>query len=673
MTMTMLAIIASTVDGIKTELALFLLAFFLHLVVFRGRKVGSRTQKIAKEVDGPSTYVSCKTAGSCAKSNASPSAKLVFSSTVESICKGGADKQTLTTQLRKELQQVPCEERVDALTSLMHCASRSKVTSEDLLSAVHLLLEEHGLKPSMPLYESFLLGYVGLGNLSKMQQIMEAMRSAGLQPRITTFNLLLDAAVKKGHKQAWTVIDEMKLSGVKPDAVTCAILLKTIQTSSSSPNVERVMAMVSEMDSNVDEVLLSSVVEACLRGGRADLLKPHLKQRTIMQMQVKSPHTYGSIIRAYGFLKDTKGVWDTWREMRSRHVVPTSITMGCMVEALITNGDVEAGYDFIREIAKDNGCRNQINAVIYGSVLKGFAQQRKFERVWSLYQEMLELKLQFSIVTFNTLVDACARSREMHRVKELLESMVAQGIKPNIITYSAILKGYCQGNQLDEAFKFLEDMVQTTEFRPDEVIYNTLLDGCARQGLYDKGMDLLAEMQRVGVRPSNFTLAVLVKLAGRSKKVDKAFEICDEISSKYKFRLNSHVYSNLVWYSASKDLQRAMETLEKMISERVRPDARIYESLLRACVQERRAQDAAGLLRAAMGLQGVHPRLSQKPANLLQPQARLSVELIEEVLDGIVGLCKDSRLAAELLQELRRVPGLRFDPKLQVRLAANSF
>merc|ERR1719498_172398 len=157
-----------------------------------------------------------------------------------------------------------------------------------------------------------------------------------------------------------------------------------------------------------------------------------------------------------------------------------------------------------------------------------------------------------------------------------------------IVTYSAILKGYCQTNRLDEAFELLEDMKRTTKLEPDEIMYNTLLDGCARQGLYDRGMALLEKMKKSGVRPSNFTLSVLVKLANRGKKLEKAFEICEELTAKHGFRLNVHVYDNLIQACINhRDLQRATSVLERMLRERVRPDVRTYSLLLRACVEER--------------------------------------------------------------------------------------
>merc|ERR1719195_2558589 len=113
----------------------------------------------------------------------------------------------------------------------------------------------------------------------------------------------------------------------------------------------------------------------------------------------------------------------------------------------------------------------------------------------------------------------------MARVPAILEEMCDQQITPNIVTYSTILKGYCNERSIEKALELLEDMKKTTEFRPDEITYNTLLDGCARVGLYDRGVALLSEMQQEGVRPSNFTLSVLAKLATRSKRPDLAFEL----------------------------------------------------------------------------------------------------------------------------------------------------
>merc|ERR1719238_2596092 len=194
---------------------------------------------------------------------------------------------------------------------------------------------------------------------------------------------------------------------------------------------------------------------------------------------------------------------------------------------------------------------------------KASATKKCFTRMWEVYDEMIAQKLQFSMVTYNTLIDACARSGDLSRIPSLLKDIDAQGLKMGLVTYSAILKGYCQKNMLDEAFELFDDMTKTTEFEPDEIMFNTLLDGCARQGFYERGMKVFQKMMESGVRPSNYTLSVLVKLANRGKKLEKAFEFCDELSSKYGFRLNVHVFDNLIQACINhRDVPRAIGVLQ---------------------------------------------------------------------------------------------------------------
>merc|ERR1719329_1862062 len=102
----------------------------------------------------------------------------------------------------------------------------------------------------------------------------------------------------------------MKACDVKPNHITCSILLKTIKSSSSAQNVQRVLNVMDSLAEDMDEVLLSSVVEACIRASRVDLLVPHLKRQcSAKRVQIRGPHTYGSIIRAYGFVNDISGAW----------------------------------------------------------------------------------------------------------------------------------------------------------------------------------------------------------------------------------------------------------------------------------------------------------------------------------------------------------------------------
>jgi leucine-rich PPR motif-containing protein len=551
-----------------------------------------------------------------------------------------------------------------AFQALMKCGSVED--ARKLLSEA----QQNGVA-DVATYNTCMKMLLATGNCEEGRKMIDAMRHVGLQPNQVSFNELLSAAVATNAESAWDVIDDMKACRIKPNHATCSILLKCVP---QQGNLQKMLTFMSSaaQDGCLDEAMFASVLEACVRSGRADLLVSFLKKQHVSKnIVIKTPHTYASMVRAYGFLRDLEGAWATWSEMQKNNILPSSVALGCMVEALTQNGEVEAGYQLLHEMIKDTKTAHLVNAVIYGSVLKGFSHQKDFKRVWAVSKEMKSLNLQFSSATFNTLIDACARCGDLDRVPMLLEEMDAQGMAIGIITYSAVVKGYCQADRLDEAFSIFDNMTKTTNLKPDEQLFNVLLDGCARKGLYHRGMELLKKMQDSGVRPSNFTLSVLVKLANRGKQLEKAFELSEEFSSKYNFRLNVHVFNNLIQACIQhRDLPRAFNVLERMVQESVRPDERTYSMLLTAFVEAKQPQEAAGLLRGAVGLRGSHPRLANHPAAKLQPQGGLSGKLILDILSDIDGPCHERHLAAALLNDLNRAPGIKLDPKLKLKLAA---
>merc|ERR1719183_2006092 len=186
-----------------------------------------------------------------------------------------------------------------------------------------------------------------------------------------------------------------------------------------------------------------------------------------------------------------------------------------------------------------------------------------------------------------------------------MEHMKQHRVEPNIITYSTLLKGHCQAGNIDLGFSTLHQMKKETNLKPDEIMYNSLIDGCAQNSLYAEGMELYDEMLREGVRPSNFTLSILVKLMNRSRRVEEAFNIVKDISQKYGVRPNAHVYTNLIQACVSNRRHaRALSVVETMVKENVPLDSRTYGVLIRASIFQNQYQQAAGLLRAALGMPG---------------------------------------------------------------------
>jgi len=51
--------------------------------------------------------------------------------------------------------------------------------------------------------------------------------------------------------------------------------------------------------------------------------------------------------------------------------------------------------------------------------------------------------------------------------------------KPDLISYSTMIKGYCKEKNIEGALMILDEM-EKAGIRSDEVVYNSLLDGCCK-------------------------------------------------------------------------------------------------------------------------------------------------------------------------------------------------
>jgi pentatricopeptide repeat protein len=256
----------------------------------------------------------------------------------------------------------------------------------------------------------------------------------------------------------------------------------------------------------------------------------------------------------------------------------------------------------------------------------------------------------------------------MEHVPSVLEDMKKHSVQSNLITYSTMIKGHSQSGNVQAAFAVLEKMRQETSFKPDEIMYNSLLDACAQQSLSSEGLRLLEEMQNNGVQPSNYTLSVVVKLMGRSRKVDQAFNLVRDISRKYGFKPNVHVFTNLMQACCSnRQLARAMDTLETMVREGIYPESRTYSVLTRSCMASNQAEEAVALLRGALGLSGAHPIVARKMC------PNLDHAVVNEVLNGLVDRGFTQTLAVPLLTDIKSgKQRVRIDGATQSRVMSSS-
>ena len=499
-------------------------------------------------------------------------------------------------------------------------------------------------------YNTLLKAHLRGGQLAKARAMLDEMSQAGIKANQVTYNEMLNAMVGvKDRKGMWALVGDMAEQGMRPNSVTCSIILKSLAGHSAPQDIRRAMDLIDRMSEDMDEVLFASVIEACVRIGQLDLLSQKLQQYAAKGgLAGLTAPTYGSMIKAYGRARDIERVRELWAEMRRRNVRPTSITLGCMVDALVCNSQPEEALRLVEEVRDDGSMREILNTVIYSTLLKGFAQAKQPEKVQQVFEDMQADGIACNTVSYNTMIDANARTGRMARCDELFKDMQAVGVQPDIITFSTLVKGYCMDGDIDKGFAVLNDMTSRGKHEPDEILYNSLLDGCAKQHRVDDALGLIESMAKNNVRPSNFTLSILVKLLGRARRLNQAFQTIEDMCKRFDLQANIHVYTCLIYACfQNRQLPRALKLHDSMITEGgVEPDAKTYAVLVRGCVQAGSLDKAANVVRAAY-------RLS--PQDLVQPKNAPGIEAraLEECMSALSMAPNAEKLAVPLLTDLK--------------------
>jgi pentatricopeptide repeat protein len=261
----------------------------------------------------------------------------------------------------------------------------------------------------------------------------------------------------------------------------------------------------------------------------------------------------------------------------------------------------------------------------------------------------------------------------MKRIPQIMLDMEGMHLKPNVVTYGTIVKGYVQDGKLDKAHMFVQSIQRSSTLKPDEIMYNTLLDGCAQHRVWERGLAILDEMQAVGIHPSNYTISVLLKLARRSNRIDQASSLCERLAERYGLTFNVYVYGNLVsGYVDAGHAQRALSVVQRMLEAHIQPDQRVYTLVIKGLMDQGEFHTAVAVLRAAAGLPRMHAELRRAGGKLTRCKGGLPADVLSQVLCSLLDAGPQWHECAATLLSDAEAAKLRVQGKIKLRIAAMS-
>mmetsp|Transcript_2426 Transcript_2426/g.5760 ORF Transcript_2426/g.5760 Transcript_2426/m.5760 type:complete len:756 (-) Transcript_2426:139-2406(-) len=344
-------------------------------------------------------------------------------------------------------------------------------------------------------------------------------------------NALEDVMRRRGVDEAWDSLERMHAEGKTTDKYTVSrMLMKTVGDGQAHLDptrayrgialVERFIEMQPE---DVDEVLFNALLDTCCR--LKDLRRLESCVTWMRRLKVKpSPITLGILVKTYGQAGDLDKVLAAWDEMEEQRGLANSVTYGCMLDACVKCGNLQKAVEVFKGMRSSGKHRNTI---LYTTMIKGYGFAKDLDKALELFHEMPEEGVAYNAITYNSILEACVKCGDIPSAENIMEQMVMEpDIEPDLISFSTLLKGYCQAAELNKALCMFDDM-KDRSLRCDELVYNTLMEGCVKADDWKAGCGIFGEMVTSGLHPSHITASILSRLLQRAGHEDADDRVTD--------------------------------------------------------------------------------------------------------------------------------------------------
>ncbi|XP_061990646.1 putative pentatricopeptide repeat-containing protein At2g01510 [Rosa rugosa] len=199
------------------------------------------------------------------------------------------------------------------------------------------------------------------------------------------------------------------------------------------------------------------------------------------------PNTYRSNFQLKNFLK--RGELSRARQVFEQMPQKNTFSVNLMISSYVN-------------------CGNLYKAMVERTAVTwigGYSQAGQYREAFKLYAEMHRWGTKPDYVTFATLLSGCSNMDATKEVVQVHSHILKLGYHSTLMVCNSLVDSYCKSHCLDFAFLLFKEMPER-----DAVTFNALITGSSKHGLNEGAINLFAEMQNLGYKPSEFTFAAVL-------------------------------------------------------------------------------------------------------------------------------------------------------------------
>ena len=436
--------------------------------------------------------------------------------------------------------------------------------------------------------------------------LLNLQETYNFKPDDVTLNTLMDILIKGGDvARAWVLFDQMKTKyRVEPDRYSYTTIIKAFRYDPDANKLDKIFGILDLFKNSAkackatDEIIFNCMIDVCLKLGAIDKAEKVL--RSMKEYSISpSKITYAIMITGYGQVYQLDAALKIFDEMRKDGIEPNEVVYGCLLNTCVRCSNFSKVIELYEEM--DNNSI-KMNIILYTTLIKAFSKNKDLESALKVYEKMHNDKsVKPNIIVYNAMLDCCVENNSITKMNEIYESLKSNFLEsdydsnvpsPDLSTYSTVIKGYAKAKDMDKVFDIYSFLTKSKEFVLDEIIYNTVLDACAKTGNFEKAMEICESMRLQNVRKSNVTYSILIKLYSINKEDTKALQLLEEMKS-LSIKPGVIVYTCLIQTCLkSNRYSMAIDLFEELKSSGLKLDHVLYNTIVNGSIFHGKLENA---------------------------------------------------------------------------------
>ncbi|KAK1267121.1 Pentatricopeptide repeat-containing protein [Acorus gramineus] len=335
-----------------------------------------------------------------------------------------------------------------------------------------------------------------------------------------------------------------------------------------------------------DVVSWTTILNGCLKSGAVDeavKVFDAMPERNVVSwtIMVSGFAKIGLSGEAIGFFK----------RMVEEGVKPDEVSIVSVLSACARSKDLETG-EWVHRLCGNKG---ELTAVALVDMYAKCGNMESARRVFESADRRVT-------PAWNALIDGYCKSGDLESAQSLFDRMDHQ--RRDVVTFNSMITGYIHGGRFKEALRFFKE-VQRLGLRPDNFTIVGFLTACTSLGALDQGRALHAYIVTSPIKNDVYIETALLDMYAKCGHIDHATAVFARMQCKDRQAFTAMI-SGLAVHGEG---ESALTHFDSMIEQGIRPNGVAYIAVLSACSHSNLVEEGRKRFKEMKSIHHIEPEI----------------------------------------------------------------